>query len=350
MKPVLAFFVFLIILGSASAEIISITSKDSGTKTLTTFPNVDVDDENANIEQITIRTRANGVEVPQSFTPPTDPELFNRGIKGAVTFRRVNTPDKNIPPPIAEFYFLPTPPPQIVSRPTTPTGAITYTVEERDESGVLVLILILVAASIMLIVLEGTSVKTKVIFAILILGIFSMVKWAGQEPTAYVVQDFEQPASIPQTNIPQTNVVNAFAITWTNGGPVTFLRGDTECSDGIDNDGDGLIDFPDDPGCGSGTDDFETDMLEYDNPPVVDNEIDVYDIVNWIQYFNGDFSVLVNCVNPACTGSGANCVGDTDPNDDTFLTAADMTFLQTTELANTDSRTVPVSSPICFNP
>ena len=39
-----------------------------------------------------------------------------------------------------------------------------------------------------------------------------------------------------------------------------------ECSDGIDNDGDGKIDFPDDPGCFGPTDDNETDPA----PPPVD--------------------------------------------------------------------------------
>ncbi|MFC1732671.1 hypothetical protein ACFL6I_20400 [candidate division KSB1 bacterium] len=37
--------------------------------------------------------------------------------------------------------------------------------------------------------------------------------------------------------------------------------GTTECSDGIDNDGDNLIDFPDDPGCDDANDDNETDTF-----------------------------------------------------------------------------------------
>jgi len=40
---------------------------------------------------------------------------------------------------------------------------------------------------------------------------------------------------------------------------VTVL-GDTACSDGIDNDGDFLIDFPNDPGCGTYADTDETDL------------------------------------------------------------------------------------------
>ena len=40
---------------------------------------------------------------------------------------------------------------------------------------------------------------------------------------------------------------------WSSGAP------DPECSDGADNDGDGLIDFPNDPGCSSANDDSEAD-------------------------------------------------------------------------------------------
>jgi hypothetical protein len=41
-----------------------------------------------------------------------------------------------------------------------------------------------------------------------------------------------------------------------------FPRPTRACSDGIDNDGDGLIDFPADPGCSSPTDNDETDVAE----------------------------------------------------------------------------------------
>jgi hypothetical protein len=37
----------------------------------------------------------------------------------------------------------------------------------------------------------------------------------------------------------------------------------TECSDGLDNDGDGLVDYPDDPGCGSSRD--EEELSDNDN-------------------------------------------------------------------------------------
>lgn len=39
-----------------------------------------------------------------------------------------------------------------------------------------------------------------------------------------------------------------------------------QCSDGIDNDGDTIIDYPDDPGCSSGIDDDETDPLPTATP------------------------------------------------------------------------------------
>ncbi|MBD3310277.1 PQQ-binding-like beta-propeller repeat protein, partial [Candidatus Woesearchaeota archaeon] len=40
-------------------------------------------------------------------------------------------------------------------------------------------------------------------------------------------------------------------------------RGRPECRDYVDNDGDGLVDWPDDPGCSSSNDDNETDCQEY---------------------------------------------------------------------------------------
>src|SRR5690606_36034198 len=43
-----------------------------------------------------------------------------------------------------------------------------------------------------------------------------------------------------------------------------------ECSDGADNDGDGLVDFPDDPGCESADDDSELDG----RPPACSDGVD----------------------------------------------------------------------------
>ena len=47
-----------------------------------------------------------------------------------------------------------------------------------------------------------------------------------------------------------------------------------QCSDGIDNDGDGKIDFPNDPGCSSATDDDETDGRKPQCSDGVDNDGD----------------------------------------------------------------------------
>jgi Ca2+-binding RTX toxin-like protein len=43
---------------------------------------------------------------------------------------------------------------------------------------------------------------------------------------------------------------------------VTWEEAETECNDGVDNDGDGETDFPDDPGCSASDDDDETDEPE----------------------------------------------------------------------------------------
>ena len=57
---------------------------------------------------------------------------------------------------------------------------------------------------------------------------------------------------------------------------VTGIGGTTQCNDGIDNDGDGLIDFPDDPGCTDSLDLDETDVpqcsdgLDNDNDGLTD--------------------------------------------------------------------------------
>jgi hypothetical protein len=208
--------------------------------------------------------------------------------------------------------------------------------------------------------IQGTQIKIILAVIILTAALFTSVKLANT-PTALLVQEFQAPE--PQVAPASNHINNAFTLTWTHGGPVTFFPEDgaPECSDGIDN-----TDFEDllvdcaDPGCHTDgnesnpgscdpTDDLEQDMLEYDQTPVVDNQIDVYDIVNWVQYFNGDSSVLVHCTDAACSNNPAtNCVGDVDPSGDSALTAADQTFLQTKQLADTDSRTVAGGS-ICFN-
>lgn len=70
-----------------------------------------------------------------------------------------------------------------------------------------------------------------------------------------------QNAALDECERPADNPAGAPAGVCTDTVAKTFVppTTDTECSDGVDNDGDGLIDFPDDPGCDSATDDDETD-------------------------------------------------------------------------------------------
>lgn len=54
--------------------------------------------------------------------------------------------------------------------------------------------------------------------------------------------------------LPRTDQVSAQTATL----QVTITRGSSQCEDGVDNDGDGLVDYPDDLGCSVGTDNDET--------------------------------------------------------------------------------------------
>jgi hypothetical protein len=350
MKPFFFFLIFLLVIGSASATFpITINGK--------TVPNSanTADKTEADQAQILYQGKAQG------FTLPTDPDISSI-TRGSIDFKRDSKA-----PPISQFFFFPSAAP--LTEPTQqsegPTGAITYTVDEGPEKGPIVAMIFLVTIITVFFVIKTQGAQIKIILAIIILAaaLFTSIQITNT-PTALLVQEYAEPES--QEIAPASaHILSAFTLTWTHGGPVTFFPegGAPECSDGIDN-----TDFEDllvdcaDPGCHTDgdesnpgscdpTDDLEQDMLEYDQAPVVDNQIDVYDIVNWVQYFNGDFSVLVHCIDPACSNQAgtANCVGDTDPNDDAALTAADQTFLQTTQVADTDSRTVP-ASPICFNP
>ena len=49
---------------------------------------------------------------------------------------------------------------------------------------------------------------------------------------------------------------------------------DPECNDGVDNDGDSLIDYPNDPGCSSSSDDDETNIVQYQCNDGIDNDGD----------------------------------------------------------------------------
>ncbi len=55
-------------------------------------------------------------------------------------------------------------------------------------------------------------------------------------------------------------IVSLTLALWSCGGKNGASNGQPQCSDGIDNDGDGLIDFPDDPGCTSPDDDSEDSL------------------------------------------------------------------------------------------
>lgn len=123
----------------------------------------------------------------------------------------------------------------------------------------------------------------------------------------------------------------------------------TQCTDGTDNDNDGLVDC-NDPGCHSdgnpannqsciSTDNYETDTLEYDRPPTADGHIDIFDVVNWARYAQGNTTVLVHCTNATCTNQAgtANCIGDTDPNNDNATNITDLRYLERAELNDTNS-------------
>ncbi len=234
-----------------------------------------------------------------------------------------------------------------------PTGAA---VSEPVTKDIYVPVVILLFALVAFFITAKTKIaaKTKIFVTVMIIsaGIVGITLSAKTQPTGLAIEGF--PESINSDCFVVTIGLNTYTFCPEGGAP--------ECSDGVDNADfeDSLVDCAD-PGCHSDgdasnaascdpTDDFEQDMLEYDHAPVVDNQIDVYDAVNWVQYFSGDTSVLINCVTPSCSSSGANCVGDVDPDDNGLINAADMAFLQTTELADSDSRTVPLGGPICFNP
>ncbi len=365
MKPFLFFLIFLVIITSASATFpITINGKSVPSSPT----NVDITE--ADQTQIFYQGKAQG------FTLPIDPEVKAKS-RGSIDFKRV-TDTKNKAPPISQFFFFPITGPlneliqssEKATEASEPTGAITYTVDEAPETGPTVAIILLLTIIAIFFVIRIQGAQTKIILAVIILTMatFMSVKLTNT-PTALIVQEYPQANIEPETIEPASlHVLSAFTLTWTHGGPVTFFPDvpdeSTECSDEIDNADfeDSLVDC-EDPGCHTDgntsnssscdpTDDFEQNMLEYDQPPVVDNQIDVYDTVNWIQYFNGDFSVLVHCINPTCSNQAgtANCVGDVDPSNDVALSLADITFLETTQLADTDSRTVPGASPICFNP
>ncbi|HTR51170.1 MAG TPA: hypothetical protein VMJ10_10725 [Kofleriaceae bacterium] len=101
-----------------------------------------------------------------------------------------------------------------------------------------------------------------------------------------------------------------------------------ECSDGIDNDGDGKIDYPNDPGCDTPSDDDETDPP---TPPVCSNGVD--DDMDGKTDFPADFGC-----SSAAGASEVFCAMETDAV--TVLTAATTTINPT---ALTGNFTLPCS-------
>ena len=78
--------------------------------------------------------------------------------------------------------------------------------------------------------------------------------------------------------------------------------GESECEDGIDNDGDGFADYPDDPGCDEASDLFEN------SPLLVCDDGDDNDGDTLIDYPNdpGCFSPAANIEDPTCQDGGDN--------------------------------------------
>lgn len=355
MSKFLPFFILIILATSATAEIISINSPRGSQDINSPLTPADIDNEATPIQRITITSQPG--TTPQVFSPVTDPNI-NANTQGTVTFRRVNTLQRQTPPPISQFYFLNTVAP--VNEPaSTPTGAITLPGETPANSAVVAFVIIISFVLLLFVFHHTPELHSKLLIAsvVLFLATLLSIKLLATQGTPTTLAIYE--ASGPGAGI-QTHVNNPFALTWTGGGPVTYLGGSTtdQCSDGLDNDGDSLVDC-EDPGCHSDgnpnnagscvpDDGLEKDILEYDHPPVVDNQIDVYDVVNWVQYFQNDTTVLIHCTDATCSNQigSANCVGDTDPSNDGLLTAADMTTLQTAEINDQDSRT----QGICFNP
>jgi len=363
MRLALYFFIILFLTLSVNAEIISVTSSRGSTSTSSSrdihspVTPVTVNDETAVLERISITTQPG--TTPQVFTHPTDSNV-DASTNGAVMFRRVNSLRTQTPPPISQFYFLAGA--GVVNAPQTeqtPTGAITLQGTESTSNVSVAIVVIISIIALFFILHYPTSPHSKLLLTGIVLFLAAMlsVKLLSDTASPTTLAVYESGAPEPSFDV-QQNVVNSFAVTWTGGGPVTFLSGDgnNSCSDGIDNDGDGLVDC-DDPGCHSDgdagnaascvpADSQERDILEYDHAPVVDNQIDIYDVVNWAQYFGGDTSVLIHCTDSTCSNQigNANCVGDADPNNDGQVNATDLVFLQTAEINDDNSTTAGICS------
>ncbi len=81
------------------------------------------------------------------------------------------------------------------------------------------------------------------------------------------------------------------------------------CSDGIDNDGDGKTDFPDDPGCDNSTDTSEVDIVQNNGSSSSSSSDTAYAVLfNGLAYQNSIVDVLIDGVKVATvtTNSGGN--------------------------------------------
>jgi len=135
----------------------------------------------------------------------------------------------------------------------------------------------------------------------------SVAGFAGTDSFTYEVSDGE---------FTSTAIVN---ITVTDVPPVV-----KQCGDGIDNDGDGLVDYPADPGCVNVADDDETDVA----PPVFADQTDFKIMMNYelgmhctgfefayccvLPAYN---SILAQVVKPDATGQGHPELMAGDPNE-----------------------------------
>jgi len=108
----------------------------------------------------------------------------------------------------------------------------------------------------------------------------------------YVSAEQDQPPGSTQT---EKGALGVFAVAPPPG------PGWPACSDGIDNDGDGLVDYPMDPGCSSPTDDSELDAT-HPCDDGIDNDGDGF--VDWRLDGSGDpgcaSAAATSIENPAC--------------------------------------------------
>jgi len=123
----------------------------------------------------------------------------------------------------------------------------------------------------------------------------------GDQPADWVVE-IEIEGSISSfwsaTYDQAGNRIKAQGVSWNRtlqpGGTTTFgfcvertQESRPACSDGVDNDGDGLIDYPVDPGCGAAEDDDEVN----ETPPAGDLEVNVTTTSDWGSGYCADVSI-----------------------------------------------------------